>query len=337
MENRTIDSYINELEFLLSNELIDTKTHEKLIGYLRDKRLGIVDAILLGIKNRHQLDSNDIKEFTSEINNYEKNNLNREEYEINYEKYVSELKNENRVLNKTLIKTKEWISDLEKTITDITEKCNALIIEKEILINEKDTVIEEKDILIKENNELKALSQQKRIDKEIPLYVEKVSQKLDTDDSFFTEMSRNWSIAGITITLVAVLAAFCTFAQGTDLILKNENIEWIGFIYIFIRGGLGIGLLSWLAFVCFSNARNYTHESIRRKDRQHALSFGQLFLQIYGSSATKEDAMLVFKDWNMSGDSAFSKAADTPPNILEALKSIIPSANKNKGLSNEGK
>ncbi|EKN3739697.1 TPA: hypothetical protein U5E00_000073 [Yersinia enterocolitica] len=76
---------------------------------------------------------------------------------------------------------------------------------------------------------------------------------------------------------------------------------------------------------------------MRRKDRQHALSFGQLFLQIYGSSATKEDAMLVFKDWNMSGDSAFSKAADTPPNILEALKSIIPSANKNKGLSNEGK
>ncbi|HED0390782.1 TPA: hypothetical protein R4I55_000258 [Yersinia enterocolitica] len=76
---------------------------------------------------------------------------------------------------------------------------------------------------------------------------------------------------------------------------------------------------------------------MRRKDRQHALSFGRLFLQIYGSSAEKKETIEVFKDWNMSGDSAFSKAADTPPNFLDTLKSIISSTGKNKGSNNDGK
>ncbi|EEW6222079.1 TPA: hypothetical protein L3375_003581 [Escherichia coli] len=43
--------------------------------------------------------------------------------------------------------------------------------------------------------------------------------------------------------------------------------------------------------------------------------FGQVFLQIYGSTATKEDAIQVFKDWNMSGDSAFSDQMDYPPSF----------------------
>ncbi|HCM9225247.1 TPA: hypothetical protein N5N97_001412 [Enterobacter bugandensis] len=58
--------------------------------------------------------------------------------------------------------------------------------------------------------------------------------------------------------------------------------------------------------------------------------FGQVFLQIYGSTATKEDAVLVFKDWNMSGDSAFSDHTDQPPGITtlfetakEKLKSSL--------------
>ncbi|CQR08168.1 Uncharacterised protein [Yersinia mollaretii] len=172
---------------------------------------------------------------------------------------------------------------------------------------------------------------QKRIDEEIPTYVEDVSGKLEKDDQFFTDMARNWSIIGVSVTLFAVLAAFCTFTQGTDLLIKNPDSNFIGLLYIFIRGALGIGLLSWLAYVCFSNSRNYTHESIRRKDRQHALSFGRLFLQIYGSSAEKKETIEVFKDWNMSGDSAFSKENNkTPPNIIDAFKSFSGSLKKNK-------
>ncbi|HAS0824840.1 TPA: hypothetical protein I3317_004691 [Enterobacter cloacae subsp. cloacae] len=58
--------------------------------------------------------------------------------------------------------------------------------------------------------------------------------------------------------------------------------------------------------------------------------FGQVYLQIYGTTASKEDAILVFKDWNMSGDSAFSGQTEQPPNSLsfisnakEKLKSTV--------------
>ncbi|APW90867.1 hypothetical protein AWN63_17930 [Klebsiella variicola] len=59
--------------------------------------------------------------------------------------------------------------------------------------------------------------------------------------------------------------------------------------------------------------------------------FGQVFLQIYGSTATKEDAVNVFKDWNMSGDSAFSDQTEQPPgvqSIISTLKENLISKDK---------
>ncbi|TNP60755.1 hypothetical protein FIB39_22935, partial [Escherichia coli] len=93
-------------------------------------------------------------------------------------------------------------------------------------------------------------------------------------------------------------------------------------IYIFTRGLVGIAILSWLSYICLSNSKKYTHESIRRKDRRHALMFGQVFLQIYGSTATKEDAIEVFKDWNISGDSAFSGQTEQPPSFASFVNTI---------------
>lgn len=46
------------------------------------------------------------------------------------------------------------------------------------------------------------------------------------------------------------------------------------------------------------------------------------FLQIYGSTATKEDAIEVFKDWNISGDSAFSGQTEQPPSFASFLNTI---------------
>ena len=61
--------------------------------------------------------------------------------------------------------------------------------------------------------------------------------------------------------------------------------------------------------------------------------FGKIFLQIYGSTATKEDAINVFKDWNMSGDSAFSEPTEQPPGVqtmfASAMEKLSPK-DKNK-------
>ena len=55
--------------------------------------------------------------------------------------------------------------------------------------------------------------------------------------------------------------------------------------------------------------------------------FVQIFLQMYGSTASKEDAINVFKEWNMSGDSAFSGKTEQPPSVhglLAQIKNMLP-------------
>ncbi|WP_350313279.1 cell division protein ZapB [Dickeya fangzhongdai] len=220
----------------------------------------------------------------------------------------------------------------ERKISELVKNLNSTILELE---DSKEKSIK-KDEKIKELNDevskLKSASQQEQIDKKIPTYVRDVKSKLDSDDIFFTKMANIWSICGATFGIGAIISSFYTFYSGMTSISNNGiSADMISIFYIFTRGLLGIAFLGWLSYICFANARKYTHESIIRKDRQHALMFGQIFLQIYGSTATKEDATNVFKDWNMSGDSAFSSKILPPPNamaILEHIKEILTSKNK---------
>lgn len=234
-------------------------------------------------------------------------------------KYWSRKRNEFKEKNIDLISE---INNKDKIIEQIKQENNIILTRIATFEGERKSFISKLNSLSKENNELKHKIQQKRIDEKIPEYVEDVSEKLDDADFFFTKMSKYWSIAGIFLAMLAVIAAFCTFIYGLETISDIKNLTPTAIAYTFIRGGIGIALLSWISYISFSNARNYTHESILRKDRQHALTFGRLFLQIYGSTATKEDAITVFKDWNMSGDTAFSSKSKTPPNPLSSLNSL---------------
>lgn len=234
-------------------------------------------------------------------------------------KYWSNKKNEFKEKNIDLISE---INNKDKIIEQIKHENNIILTRIATFESERKNFISKLNSLSKENNELKHKIQQKRIDEKIPEYVEDVSEKLDDADFFFTKMSKYWSTAGIFLAMLAVIAAFCTFIYGLEAISDIKNLTPTAIAYTFIRGGIGIALLSWISYISFSNARNYTHESILRKDRQHALTFGRLFLQIYGSTATKEDAITVFKDWNMSGDTAFSSKSKTPPNPLSSLNSL---------------
>ncbi|WP_435947683.1 hypothetical protein [Dryocola sp. BD586] len=175
------------------------------------------------------------------------------------------------------------------------------------------------------NNELLSRVQQERIDQKIPGYVENVKKDLSTDDDHFIFMSKIWAAIGGIFGVLAVAFSFTSMYITIDF----NTSKGFELFYLFTRGLIGISLLSWLSYICLSNSKKYTHESIRRKDRRHALMFGQVFLQIYGSTATKEDAVLVFKDWNMSGDSAFSDQTERPPSIQtlwEAAKEKLKTA-----------
>lgn len=230
------------------------------------------------------------------------------------------------------------ISHLTRKLLEAEELSRKLERERMILQHTHNDVrqqLTEKDEKIKQLtsrvDELSGKVQQNRIDEKIPSYVEGVKDKLKLDDKHFILMSYLWAGAGIFFAIGAIVASFVTFFMKIDF----KELESINLIYIFTRGLLGITLLSWLAYFCLNNAKKYTHESIRRKDRQHALMFGQVFLQIYGSTATKEDAVNVFKDWNMSGDSAFSDQTEHPPGFQSMLTTLKDSLSSKETITDK--
>ncbi|MEW0073257.1 hypothetical protein AB0S60_17940 [Escherichia coli] len=232
--------------------------------------------------------------------------------------------NENKANKRKNVKSLEPNNYVEHII-QLEERNSILTLQLEHYtqdLNRKNAIIENNvkqiNSLISENKELRSQVQQQRIDDKIPTYVNDVKSDLGSDDKHFILMSIIWSIAGVFFGFLAVVSAFFTLYMDLDL----KNLTNLQLIYIFTRGLVGIAILSWLSYICLSNSKKYTHESIRRKDRRHALMFGQVFLQIYGSTATKEDAIEVFKDWNISGDSAFSGQTEQPPSFASFLNTI---------------
>ncbi|MCK7150940.1 hypothetical protein L8O47_08495 [Enterobacter roggenkampii] len=206
------------------------------------------------------------------------------------------------------------------------EQISKLEIDLDFALNKKDEIeshlkaqIRKNKDLIEKNQELLSKVQQKKIDEKVPEYVQGVKEKLQQDDKDFTAMSYNWAIAGIIFALLSISSAFLTFFFKLDI--KDTTLTEL--LYYYTRGLLGVALLSWLSYFCLNNSKKYTHEAIIRKDRQHALMFGEVFLQIYGSTATKQDAIDVFKDWNMSANSAFSDKTQQPPSLFNMLGSVL--------------
>lgn len=238
-----------------------------------------------------------------EMSNSFKNNNNISEYFNNPEDKLI-LKKEINVLRKKL-------HNAEKNLVINEARSSNL----ELAMKKKDSQLESFRTKVNQletsNNELLSRVQQERIDQKIPGYVENVKNDLGYDDEHFILMSKVWAAIGGVFGVLAVVFSFISMYITIDF----NTSKGFELFYLFTRGLIGISLLSWLAYICLSNSKKYTHESIRRKDRRHALMFGQVFLQIYGSTATKEDAVLVFKDWNMSGDSAFSDQTERPPSI----------------------
>lgn len=293
---------------MANEDMIEYISRAEKISELESKKILPADSGAMTHLNKllNERKYSELDHLLDTINNTLKNRSHENEKRMLITSEISQLADENKKLRKEL----NTLSSLvEKQRRDISHKDNAI------------------NMLQLENNDLKGSLQQNRIDSKIPKYVSEVKKKLNDDDDSFIKMSHIWSICGSIFCIISIISAFLTFNNGIKSLLNDPVINTISIFYLFTRGLLGIALLSWLSYICFNNSRKYTHESIRRKDRQHALMFGQIFLQIYGSTASKEDAINVFKDWNMSGDSAFSGKTQQPPSVhglLAQIKNILP-------------
>lgn len=260
-----------------------------------------------------------------------KSNSSDEEDEVNLKRRNNLLKEQNEL--------KGLLKSYSSRLKELEENNSFLHLKNENLENlniEKETLLEQAVSRIKQletsNNELQSRVQQERIDEKIPGYVESVKNELSSDDRYFIVMSQVWAVVGCIFGLLSVCASFYTLFSTLDF----SSLKGFELFYFFTRGLIGISILSWLAYICLGNSKKYTHESILRKDRRHALMFGQVFLQIYGSTSTKEDAVLVFKDWNMSGNSAFSDKTELPPgfqSLWDSAKEKLKPGTSDKAAS----
>ncbi|PLR46919.1 hypothetical protein CYR40_09500 [Chimaeribacter arupi] len=332
--------YYEYINFLMRVGYINDEIVLELMPLLSSDRMAEVDSLLEDLeqsfhsRQKDYLNNTFYKDLESgEIGGVLEESGQNYLYELLVKHHNKEIESLNQTIESQNVRLAKKRMDIQQ-LTDRAQLLEKAALRYKTLQESSETLVIENEELRKENKELKELSQQKRIDGKIPGYVKEVSAKLDLDDKSFARLANKWSVAGFTAASAAVFAAFYTFAEGTVLLANAKVYDEIALLYVFFRGVLGVGLLSWLANVCFSTSRNYTHESIRRKDRQHALNFGRLYLQIYGASAQKEEMLTVFKDWNMAGDSSFSKEGAAPPSMMEMIEGL----NKMRaGLVNKAK
>ncbi|EQA6240990.1 TPA: hypothetical protein ACOEHO_002528 [Enterobacter ludwigii] len=299
-----------------ARNFISSDTYEVLLNLLNSRNYSQFDQVI----NSYDISSSS-REYFSNISGPHGNVVRYPEVESSYS-LIKDLERKVAESAATSDKLYEQIAKLELELRSTLDS------KEKISLQLKNQHNKNRD-LFEQNQELLSKFQQKKIDEKVPEYVQGVKEKLQQDDKDFTEMSYNWAIAGVIFALAAIISAFMTFFFKIEI--KDTTLTEL--LYYYTRGLLGVALLSWLSYFCLNNSKKYTHEAIIRKDRQHALMFGEVFLQIYGSTATKQDAIDVFKDWNMSANSAFSDKTQQPPSLFNILGSVLekkPAANDDK-------
>ncbi|MBF4328334.1 hypothetical protein EAY16_23975, partial [Vibrio anguillarum] len=139
--------------------------------------------------------------------------------------------------------------------------------------------------------------------------------------------AHDWSFKGNVALACAVGASLLALAYGAYEFSNTDkaDVSWLFFGYLMLKGLIVIGLFGAWAKHAYNQSNAYMHEALKRTERTHAISFGKLYLEIYGNDVSKEDMKSIFENWNMESQSAFKEIqqVDFQPQTLDKLKDII--------------
>lgn len=218
------------------------------------------------------------------------------------------------------------------------EQIQQLIVESEKRLHEQQyRAKQEEEKLKKREGELSSKLQQlreehekqiqNRIDIKVPEYVANAISALEKKENEYKTEAQQWSDSGILALKLSVFSAIIALAYGANEFsnTQKEEISWLFFGYLILKGLIVIGLFAAWAKHAFNQANAYMHEALKRTERTHAISFGKLYLEIYGNDVSKQDMKSIFENWNMDSQSAFKdiKQEDFQPKTLNKLKEII--------------
>ena len=168
---------------------------------------------------------------------------------------------------------------------------------------------------------------QSRIDIKVPEYVTNALSALEAKETEYKTKAQDWSFKGNIALSCAVGASLLALIYGAYEFRNTEkaDISWLFFGYLMLKGLIVIGLFSAWAKHAYNQSNAYMHEALKRTERTHAISFGKLYLEIYGNDVSKEDMKSIFENWNMESQSAFKeiKQVDFQPQTLDKLKEFM--------------
>ncbi|OBV40690.1 hypothetical protein [Janthinobacterium psychrotolerans] len=235
------------------------------------------------------------------------------------------------------IKTREtMLENLEHESKIKIAHYSSLATEEESKLNSKLKEIEKKEKELAERifefEEETRKQVQERIEIKVPEYVAEALKVLDDREILYRKKAFNWGIQGILVLSAAIISATAISLYGAGLGASLESLPWQALLFVTFKGLIILSVLGLWAKHAFTVSNAYMHESIKRSDRAHAINFGKLYLEIYGNSVDRKELIDIFENWNITSESAFSKAnpAGFEPQISDKIDTLLRIINLQK-------
>lgn len=150
---------------------------------------------------------------------------------------------------------------------------------------------------------------------------------LGAKENKFHSIAKIWAVIGAVSLLAGVVFAIVTMIYSADS-YHQVGDKGIGYyLYSLFRGLVVVGVFGLLSRYAFIFSNSYMHESLKVGERVHAIKFGEFYLDTYGADAKWEQVKDAFAQWNISGQSAFSKQ-DSQTIDFSASGPIVQAAEK---------
>ncbi|AEG10019.1 MULTISPECIES: hypothetical protein [Shewanella] len=164
-----------------------------------------------------------------------------------------------------------------------------------------------------------------KIDKNLSEYVNSAINSLKANRRVFNSKADNWKLYGFIAFSSAIFVSLLSAACATYYLLySGYKLDWVVYSLLSIKVLIVISLACAFSNYAYSVSKAYIHEALIRVDREHAIRFGEMFLNIYGDRLEQAEVKSVFENWNFSSNSAF--------NITEKNKEPATDLNKSVEL-----
>lgn len=240
---------------------------------------------------------------------------------------------------------KKLFDSVEKRVKSLSDQEEAIALRQEELeqklAEERNEAIKKRNEYIQQQQSLDAFRRSLEIEKlrlteeaqqtlqdNSKKFVRSALSLLGAKENRFHVISVVWAIAGALSLLAGVIIAVVTMINSSDSYHQAPGASLSYYFFHLFRGLVVVGLCGVLSRYAFVFSNSYMHESLKIGERVHAIRFGELYLDTYGANAEWDQVKEAFAHWNISGQSAFSKAdpGAVDPAVTGAASKLLDKA-----------